>query len=87
MPMSAKVAAYTKEYRAAAARVRARSGGRCEFTDCENRSVHCHHKRRRSQGGTNDDGNLVDLCLAHHEHIHANPAWSAERGWIVMSKA
>ena len=42
-----------------------------------------HHKRLRSQGGTNALDNLVLLCSLHHGHVHANPAWSYRHGWLV----
>jgi hypothetical protein len=44
-----------------------------------------HHRRLRSQGGTNDPLNLVLLCDIHHGHIHANPAWSYDNGWLRRS--
>ena len=51
-------------WRALTALVRARSGGRCEFVmdniRCHRRGEQKHHKRRRSQGGTDTAENLAD---------------------------
>lgn len=44
--------------------------------------LHVHHIKRRSQGGTDEMFNLVTLCLVAHEHVHANPAWSREHGYL-----
>jgi hypothetical protein len=34
-------------------------------------AVHAHHIKSRSQGGRDDEWNLVSLCAAHHLHgIH-----------------
>jgi hypothetical protein len=44
-----------------------------------------HHRRLRSQGGTNDPLNLVLLCDMHHQHVHEHPAWSYDNGWLVRS--
>lgn len=33
-----------------------------------------HHVLRRSQGGQDTADNLVTLCRAHHDWVHANPA-------------
>lgn len=33
-----------------------------------------HHVLRRSQGGLDTADNLVTLCRAHHDWVHANPA-------------
>lgn len=49
---------------------------------CEGRADCRHHRTRRSQGGTDDPANTVDLCSPCHVHIHANPAWSYRHGWL-----
>jgi len=41
-----------------------------------------HHILRRSQGGTNDPDNLVTLCRAHHDWVHAHPARSVDLGLL-----
>lgn len=38
---------------------------------CSRPAVHAHHIKARSQGGSDDEWNLVSLCAAHHLHgIH-----------------
>jgi hypothetical protein len=48
-----------------------------------------HHRKLRSQGGTDEGANLIPCCgsgtTGCHGHIHANPAESYERGWLVKS--
>lgn len=46
-----------------------------------------HHKRRRSQGGTDDHWNTADLCLSCHDHIHAHPELSYRLGWMTRTEA
>jgi 5-methylcytosine-specific restriction endonuclease McrA len=33
---------------------------------------HVHHRKYRSRGGTNADANLLPVCQAAHDWIHAN---------------
>ena len=47
-------------------RIRARDRHCCQVPGCSRRAVHAHHIIPRSQGGTDDDWNLVSLCAAHH---------------------
>ncbi|MDQ7823299.1 MAG: HNH endonuclease signature motif containing protein [Candidatus Eremiobacteraeota bacterium] len=43
---------------------------RCQVPGCRcRRGLHVHHIIRRSQGGTDDEWNLIVLCEAHHLHI------------------
>jgi hypothetical protein len=49
---------------------------------CDGRAVHRHHVLRRSQGGGDEAANTRDLCNGCHEHIHRNPTWSYETGWL-----
>jgi hypothetical protein len=67
-----------------------RSGGRCEFTNggerCRHPHEQTHHKRRRSQGGTDDLENLIGLCSMHHDLIHANPEWAEGLGYLIRSR-
>lgn len=52
------------------------------FGECQG-GLHLHHKRRRSQGGTHDNDNLVTLCVFHHIYqVHGNPAWAREWGLL-----
>lgn len=62
--------------------VRERSGGQCEFPGCNRPAAHAHHKRLRSQGGSDAPENLVDLCEPCHSRIHDNPHWANELGLI-----
>lgn len=73
------------ELKAAKAVVRARSRGFCEITHvgCTGRAVHVHHKRRRSQGGTDDPENLLHLCRKGHDFVHSNPEISFRKGWLL----
>lgn len=63
-----------------------RSHGKCEVPTCGRDGVHLHHRRLRSQGGSNLPGNLLLLCLEHHSLIHRNPAWAAAAGLIETTK-
>ena len=60
----------------------ARSRGICEICGA-GVAIHRHHRLRRSQGGTNDLGNLYHLCRECHSYVHAYPALSYERGWLL----
>jgi len=52
-------------------RIRARDRHVCQVPGCSRAAVHAHHINPRSQGGTDDEWNLVSLCAAHHLHgIH-----------------
>jgi 5-methylcytosine-specific restriction endonuclease McrA len=46
-----------------------------------------HHRKRRSQGGTNCPSNLVSVCghgtAGCHGDIHAAPAKAQEAGWLL----
>lgn len=44
-----------------------------------------HHVLRRSQGGQDTAANLVTLCRAHHDAVHANPARSFGLGLLSRS--
>lgn len=50
-----------------------------------------HHRLLRGMGGTSDPevntglANLVTLCRFCHDYVHAHPAWSYVRGWLVHS--
>lgn len=68
------------EYRAEKAKVRVLSGGRCEVTyelfpgllRCPRRADGGpHHVIPRSQGGTDDRGNLIDICWGDHAQVSA----------------
>ena len=73
------------ELRASRIEVMERSKGFCEAqTDiCAHIARHAHHKKRRSQGGSDSPDNLLALCESCHNWIHANPEESFRRGWLV----
>lgn len=65
--------------------VRDRANDMCEarIADvCAGRGAHAHHILMRSQGGTDDMGNLIWVCPPCHGHIHENPAESYEAGFL-----
>jgi hypothetical protein len=79
---------FRTEFLAARPAVRARSRGRCEAgasANCTGQGEHVHHRKLRSQGGTNDLANLLDVCRRCHATIHANPAASYATGLLVRS--
>lgn len=54
--------------------VLARSHGFCECArDCSRNAHQIHHVTRRSQGGTNELGNLLHLSHDCHAWVHAHP--------------
>lgn len=61
-----------------------RSGGRCEgrLPCCTGTAEHVHHVVRRSQGGSNEVGNLLALCFRCHEWVHANPVAAVKKGLL-----
>jgi hypothetical protein len=69
------------------ARVRSRSGRRCEAcVKCGgDRAVLFHHRKRA--GRVDSDENLMHLCLACHLWVHDNPLKSYSLGWLVHSWA
>lgn len=69
------------------AAVRARSGGVCEgqvTRACTGAAAHVHHRKLR-RFGDHRVVNLLDLCHACHEHVHKNPTWSYDHGFLVRS--
>lgn len=57
----------------------ARDGNRCQVTGCPSRlSLHVHHKKSVSTGGTHTPDNLVVLCDFHHA---LEPEKGHERIW------
>jgi hypothetical protein len=66
--------AYQLEYLANIPLVKERSGGSCEVMyphDCDFYATgRPHHRKFRSQGGTNDPVNLLAVCTEAHFMIH-----------------
>lgn len=58
-----------------------------QFDGCGGRATCRHHVMRRGQGGSDDKENTRDLCGWCHLHIHANPEWSFEHGWLRHREA
>jgi len=46
-----------------------------------------HHLRRRSQGGTHHQDNLISVCghgtAGCHGRIHAHPRWARDNGFLL----
>ena len=47
-------------------RIFGRDRHRCQVPGCSRPAAHAHHLEYRSQGGSNDESNLLSLCAAHH---------------------
>ena len=83
--VSAQPNEYELEFRKMKPIVRQRSKHQCEAkTDvCIGSGQHIHHRKLRSQGGTNSEANLIDVCMPCHEWIHAHPALSYQHRWLL----
>lgn len=46
-------------------------------------ALHRHHVVRRSQGGTDQPGNLLWLCAGHHAWTHDHPADAKTLGLLA----
>lgn len=70
---------------AAADEVRRRANGLCEArfsVECRVRGSQAHHVLRRSQGGTDDPGNLLWVCARCHAEIHLFPTNAVRHGLL-----
>jgi hypothetical protein len=79
---------YETEFKRARPCARERAEGRCEVIvspTCSGQGTHVHHRKIRSQGGTNDLSNLLVVCHPCHKFIHDHPEMSYEKGWLVRS--
>lgn len=54
---------------------------------CTGIAVHVHHRRRRGQGGTDQQANLLAVCAACHNWIHTHVAAAEKAGWLLRSGA
>lgn len=69
--------------------VYARADGRCEIcgTAIASNAWECHHRKRRTQGGTDAPSNLLACCPGpsgcHHARAHGDRAAAERAGWIV----
>lgn len=50
---------------------------------CSGRAAHRHHRLRRSQGGTDDPSNTLDVCSPCHQLIHERPSLAYAHGWLL----
>lgn len=46
-------------------------------------STEAHHKAKRDGGRLTDWRQIMAVCHPCHRHIHANPEWSYEQGFLV----
>ena len=78
---SPRSAAYSEELALMRPVVVARAGGACHV--CADPGTVVHHRKLRSQGGTNEVDNLMLLCQTCHEYVHNHPALSLAAGYIL----
>ena len=86
VPQKTRRAQFERDFKAAKAQVRTRSGGMCEYPgdDCQRAATQCHHKLPRQHPRANDPDFLLDLCTHHHhEVIHKYPEESYRQGWLL----
>jgi hypothetical protein len=48
-------------------------------------STHRHHRKRRSQGGDDSYGNIIEVTPLEHEFIHRNVELAYQHGLLVKS--
>lgn len=81
-------APYQRELNKMAPLVLARATNLCEarLQKCQGRAQRIpHHRKLRSQGGTNSLANLLAVCWSCHDYIHRNPAWSYDHKFLLHS--
>lgn len=54
---------------------------------CTGSAEHRHHRLMRSQGGTDEKANTLDVCGACHAWIHANPSVAYAHHYLLHRPA
>jgi len=50
----------------------------------ENEATDIHHKLPLGRGGKlNDTSIFLAVCRVCHDHIHSNPKWAEEKGYLL----
>jgi 5-methylcytosine-specific restriction protein A len=65
------------------AMVLARDNMTCRWCKRPGGALDPHHILRRSQGGTDDQANLVSLHRLCHSYVHEHPAEAKARGFLA----
>jgi len=63
--------------------VLARDRMRCRWCMNPGGALDCHHRLRRSQGGKDEEGNLVSVHRLCHSYIHEHPEEAKRRGFLA----
>jgi 5-methylcytosine-specific restriction endonuclease McrA len=79
---SPRLDSYRDELVGVAPQVIRRAMGMCEICKAKAGDV-IHHRKLRSQGGTNALANLMLLCDACHRYVHGHPAMSYAAGYLL----
>lgn len=77
-----------REWRRVRQWVSGRADGRCEVREapgCWGGGEQAHHRRMRSQGGTDAPENLLWVCERCHRWIHDHPEVAYTRGWLIRA--
>lgn len=81
-PKSKKRQSLATEYAKLRERLVEHPSARCAI--CGGRPTDLHHRREMSMGGAyTNPANVVPLCRSDHDAVHADPAGSAAKGWLV----
>jgi hypothetical protein len=52
---------------------------------CRYSKQHSHHRRMKSQGGSDDPSNLLDVYFSCHHEAHHNRDWAHRHGVILTA--
>jgi hypothetical protein len=68
--------------------VHERSGGVCEFVNCQRIATDLHHRKPRRMGGRagkaiNQPANLMHVCRVDHDWLEEHRADAYETGWLL----